>query len=233
MRRVAGVASIPSREIALHNMLHSMLHQVDLIYLALNNYSRIPEFAKNSKIKVFTFNRLNQGDAGKFFRAQEKDCYFFSCDDDIVYPHDYTATCIKNLNKAGPKVICTYGGRTFLKRPVRSYYNSPHRKYSLLGALKSRAEVEFPYSGVASFNTKYVTVRFEDFVIPNMADIWLAMIAKRRLYKCIAFPHPANWFRYQDQLMKGKPNIYDDCQVKGDKVQTKIVNTYRYLSMKG
>jgi len=232
MIKVAGVASVPEREAALHNMMLSILFQVDKLYVCLNGYSRVPEFLKNSKVQVFC--RQNElGDAGKFIMAGEKNAYYFSCDDDIFYPQNYVATCISNLNHAGERVICTYGGRSFNKRRIKSYYQSPCRKVNLIVPNKSRQEIEFPYTGVASFNTRNVSVRINDFVIPNMADIWMGMIAKRRNYKCIAFPHNGKWFRYQRELMEGKRNIYDEASAKGDAIQTKIVNTYNYHSMKG
>jgi glycosyltransferase involved in cell wall biosynthesis len=84
-KKYAGLATIPGREKMMKKAVESMLPQVDHIYISLNNYTKIPAWMDHKKITAI-FNNNSKGDSSKFSMANYVDGFFFSIDDDLIYP---------------------------------------------------------------------------------------------------------------------------------------------------
>ena len=101
--------------------------------------------------------------------------FFFSCDDDLIYPDTYVKDMIRGVNKY--KCIVTLHGRSFLIKPILSYYQSATHKYRCLDKVNYDVQVDVG-EGVMAFHTDMVKVKYSDFKAPpNMADIWMSKIA--------------------------------------------------------
>ena len=106
---IVGIASIPKRINALYQTLASLEHQANKIYVALNGYTEIPEWAGQFRNVEFTLTDNIMGDANKFLALDKAKGYFFSCDDDIIYPDNYVKTMVNKLKKFGNAIVTCHG----------------------------------------------------------------------------------------------------------------------------
>lgn len=191
---VAGIASIPAREEALYRVVDSIEDQVDKIYLALNNYTEIPEqFRDHPKIHCDLLkNEL--ADGAKFYHAGEEECYYFSLDDDLQYPPTYVQDTIGAIDTYN--CIVSYHGKRFDKRPILSYHRSFTTNVRCLGSWPYDVEVHVGGSGVMAFHTKDFKLSIKDIKSPFMADIHVAKKAHEQGVKIMALAHQSNYFQY-------------------------------------
>lgn len=215
MKIVAGVASIPSRERQLKRMVRSLLPQVSKINVALNDYDHVPEWLNRPNIEVFRTTN-EKGDANKFHQI-EGDLYL-SCDDDIMYPRNYVFKTRTNA-KTYHRDIITYHGRNITSFPVKSYYQADKVFYACRETLIGDVAVQFGGTGVMAFFPSEFCPTVEDFPTPNMADIHIAIAAKKAGKTIYCCRHRKGWFRVQDV-----PTTIYETHSLNDKVQTEYVN---------
>ena len=106
------IASLPERVEMLRKTVESLRPQVDEIFVGLNNYGITPDFLKEGEFAHFDNSR---GDAVKFYNVEKFRGYFFSCDDDLIYPLDYVKKLIAAIKKY--KCIVTLHGKTYRDNP--------------------------------------------------------------------------------------------------------------------
>ena len=201
-RIICGIATIKGREDALKETIHSIINQVDKIIVYQNGYSQIFNFLKNNKIEVYSSlnTGIDMGDAGKFYKLSEyKNDYYFSIDDDLVYPSDYVKTSLDVLKKYKNEIIVTYHGRTLIEN-AKSYYRDAKVKYKCLDDVSKYDFVHFGGTGVMAFHTSFVKVHFNYFKHPNMADIWVGLFARENNIPILVIPHSANWIKYSNKF---------------------------------
>jgi hypothetical protein len=117
-----------NRKDSLLKTIESIYNQADTINIALNLYSEVPKELIDNKINIFnTDNSI--GASFKFLRICESNGYFFSIDDDLIYPKNYSDYMIDKFNQYDRKNIVTLHGRKYNEFPIKSYYKSPHIKY--------------------------------------------------------------------------------------------------------
>ena len=114
------MATMPGREKQLARAVASLINQVDKIRVVCNNMSQPPECLGHPKIEPIV-GLPDMTDNGKFYaldnlKGRE---YYFTVDDDIIYPRDYVARTIRNIQKYHS--IITYHGRR-LRAPGVEYY---------------------------------------------------------------------------------------------------------------
>jgi hypothetical protein len=78
MKIVVGMATFAGREKAVERAMQSLVNQVDEIILYDNEVNP------------------NLYDNGKFYglKLQRKPCYYFTADDDLIYPSNFVQTMI-------------------------------------------------------------------------------------------------------------------------------------------
>jgi len=191
---ICGMATIKERIPALKNAVESLVNQVDELHIYQNGYKESLDFLDNKKIYIYSSmdTNINRGDAGKFYTVgNNDDCYYFSVDDDIIYPSDYVSKTIHGLNKYDDRVIVSYHGKILDESSKYHDKNAivfHYRKY-----LAKDEEIYFPGTGVSCFRTKYVKINFNDFVYPNMADVILGVECRVKEIKCVCLAHKADW----------------------------------------
>ena len=94
----ANIATQPKRFESLLETLESIDGQFDEIRLYLNNFSYVPDELK----KYTTYIGDDLTDNGKFFWSNNEDEYYFTLDDDIIYPSDYVE---KTLPLIGDRIV--------------------------------------------------------------------------------------------------------------------------------
>lgn len=206
----ANIATQPEREEQLIKTVESLYNQVDKINIFLNDYTKIPKWCLDTKIR--TRMSVNIGDQGKFMFNEVG--YYFTCDDDIIYPLDYVEV-LKSKIKGN---IVTIHGKNF-KTPCKSYYHDAFDKIRCDSLLDADKQVQIPGTGVMAFHTDTIKFTPSDFKRKNMADIWVGIKAKRLEIPIICIAHKANWV----QLQETESSIWHEHHEK-DEYQTTLIN---------
>lgn len=133
----------------------------------------------------------DKGSNAKFHFIQD-DEYYFTCDDDLIYPPDYVSRTLAALKKHGGYV--TYHGRK-LRGLGRNYYNG-HRFFSCLGSVEVDEVIDVPGTGVGCFNTNDfkpdAPARVE---WRNMDDIGIGYECARQDVKVTVLAHEKGWLK--------------------------------------
>jgi hypothetical protein len=108
--RTAIIPTMPSRLDYLRKAVVSIIDQVDMLYIYLNNFMHVPDFLLGND-KITNVINKDWGSAGRFFIADKIKGYLFFLDDDLIYPDDYTQKCIAKIEQYERKAIITLHGR--------------------------------------------------------------------------------------------------------------------------
>jgi len=220
-KRIVGIASLPEREECLKETIDSLYNQVDKIIIGLNNYDKIPNFLNKDKIESYLLDN-SLGDAAKFYKIEDyKNHYYFTCDDDIIYPDNYCDMLIEKSTKLN-SIVGVHGVN--IKYPFLKYYLN-RTIYHFNNVLTYDLEVDILGTGTCLIDTSLLDLKLETFKIPNMADIWLADFCKKNNIKLYTIERKMNWLEYNSN-MKENWTIYD--HHKGnDKIQTNIIKQWK------
>lgn len=226
-----GIATMPERLLSLEDTVNSILPQVGKLFVYLNRYEKVPDFLKHPKIKTFLGSKASGdiGDIGKFFNVENVKGYFFSIDDDLIYPPDYVARYIAAIELHGRKAAITTHGRNFAKMPTHSYYHGHSESFRCLGDQPKDAIVHVGGTGVMAFHTDTLKLSVDDFEASNMADIWFAKVCNEQGVKIISLAHNVNWIKESRKYDKDY-TIYNFCH-RNEKVQTEIINTIEWKQL--
>jgi hypothetical protein len=178
----------------------------------------IPNFLHHNKINLF-FTDNSIGDAFKFLNLEKVDGYYFSIDDDLIYPPTYVSDTIKKCKEFNNKKVVTYHGRNFSSFPISSYYRSASERYACLNKVKNDVKVQFGGTGVMCFHTSLMKIPIDYFKNANMADIWIGKYCIENNIEIICLKHDEGYIKYIPQ----KTTIYNESS-KSDKIQTDLVN---------
>jgi len=218
-RIIVNVASYKRTE-SLIRTLESIINQCDEINVALNDHymEEIPDFLHHNKINLF-FTDNSIGDAFKFLNLEKVGGYYFSIDDDLIYPPTYVSDTIKKCKEFNNKKVVTYHGRNFSSFPISSYYRSASERYACLNKVKNDVRVQFGGTGVMCFHTSLMKIPINYFKNANMADVWVGKYCIENNIEIICLKHDEGYIKYIPQ----KTTIYND-ESKSDKIQTDLVN---------
>lgn len=200
------------------NTIQSIYNQCDIINVALNDYDEIPVELYDKKINLFITDN-DRGDAYKFYKLMDSDGYYFTIDDDLIYPENYTKYMVDKVNQYNRKSIITLHARTFNSFPINSFYNSKSTVYHFKKSLDKDRKVQFGGTGVMCFHTDLFKVPIEYFDKPNMADVWVGKYAKENNIEITCVEHNGGFVKQQDI----DSSIYNT-GLKNDDIQTKLTN---------
>lgn len=209
-----------NRPVGLVNAVRSVINQCDFINVSLNSYKHIPEeLCKNNKIRILITDN-QYGDAYKFSEFIHSSGYYFTIDDDIIYPPDYTDFMISNVEKYNRRSIITLHGRKYKKFPIKSFTEKAEVLH-FKTKVESDKVVHIGGTGVMCIHTDLCRIPLEYFKHPNMADIWVAKWASEHKIDIVCVKHDKNYLT--PQLSEGE-TIYGTT-IKSNQIQTNIVNS--------
>jgi|SRR6056297_250013 len=195
---ICGIASLPEREKNLEATINSLYNQFDSINIALNGYERIPSFLRyDSKFNV-VLSSNNGGAKMKFFFVDGCHDYYFSCDDDLIYPQDYVDRMIDKIQQYNNKIIVTaHGGNIQPDMSVKvkgggRRFNQPLAKDQF---------IMYGGTGVMSFYQPYARLSFRDFYYDNMVDVNMYYKTQDKKMPVLLINKPENWIKYQDSVL--------------------------------
>jgi hypothetical protein len=218
-----GLASIPERTNQLFATLLSIIHQVDHIYVYLNNYEVIPDYLDHPKISVYTSETHGDlGAAGKFFKIDDvKTGYYFTIDDDIIYPSDYVERIVATLQKyRNSAAVCVHGS---IFGSTIEWYFERTVVFDMRYALNQDMFVTLAGSGCLAFYRPNIRMRFDDYFPEVMCDLKFSIIARQQGIPIISLARPADWLRPQDEMSK---NNYYDGMLVDDGRRTEVAQKY-------
>lgn len=221
----AAVASIPGRQAQLAAVVAAIAPQVDVLHVYLNGYATVPDFLQG-KSAVRVARSQDWGDArdnGKFHFLGEAGSYYLTLDDDLAYPADYVRTLLLNIEKYGRRAVVGVHG-VLLAHPMTRFYANR----TVLGfrhGLVADRSVHLLGTGTVAFHRDTLALTYSDFGEPGMADLWLAIAAKRQgvPLRCIA--RGPGWLRPLGEA--GQPSLYGEyARAAGDEVQTGLARAH-------
>lgn len=142
-RVTANIATHPQRFNKLLITLKSIEGQFDEVRIYLNNFTSVPdELAGYS-----TYLGPDITDNAKFVWCSEPGEYYFTLDDDIIYPPDYVS---RTLPLIGDRVVSYHGRRLYGKG--QRYYDN-HRLWYFQDGLAQERSLDVAGTGVMAFDT--------------------------------------------------------------------------------
>ena len=219
MRVSANICSLVERKEQLINTIKSIVNQVDVVNVCLNNYLECP--FEHPKVNYFYSDNVFT-DAGKFLFVKDFKGYYLTLDDDLTVSPTYVEDTIKMIDKY--KVV-SYHGRTFLKFPIESYHKTPAIRNRCLSEQTFTEPVQIAGSGVMGFHTDYFSPPMTIFKKGLMSDIWISCYARENNILIWGLKHSATYFKYQEV-----PNTIYEQKVNNCQFETDLVNKYFHTS---
>jgi glycosyltransferase involved in cell wall biosynthesis len=217
-KKIVNISSF-GRIGSLEKTLQSIYNQCDEINLCLNDkITELPDFLLQPKINLYITDN-SKGDAFKFMSLETKNGYYLTIDDDLIYPPNYVNFMVDKCKEYNNKKIITLHGRSFYNFPIKSYYNSNAQRFYYYEKVLDDVKVQFGGTGVMCLHTSLLKKSINDFLLPNMADVWIGKFAKENNIDIICVKHEKNFIKSIPHLK----TIYDDSK-NNDLNQTKIVN---------
>lgn len=219
-----GIASIPQREKSLKKTIDSIIHQVDKIGVFLDKYDRTPEFLKNNPKITFKhsgdFDR-EIGDAGKFYWVDNHEGFYFTCDDDLIYPIDYVERIKKRITSNDYPIVVGWHGSVILT-PFENYYDGKSRRVFTFGAPRPYdTPVHILGTGCLGFHTSHIDVSFNDFETPNMADVYFSRLGQIQKVPFIVIKHSKGEITEDDNSQEYSIYKHSSQEVSQSKHNTK------------
>lgn len=224
-KKFAGLAAIPSRELALKRVVNSLVHQVDQLGVYLNGWNHIPDFLNHPKIVVaMSQDHGDLGDAGKFFWINDFEGYYFSCDDDLVYPNDYIQRIIDKIKYYDYRAVVGWHG-SVVSDFFEDYYDPKDRRvFSYSAGRPFDLDVHILGTGVLGFHSSTIKVSLQDFERPNMADIFFARLGQQQKVKFVVMEHKPKEIETIEEFQEDSINKHGQKQVESAKNVRKYKN---------
>ena len=188
LKVTANIATQPHRFESLLKTLETIDGQFDEIRLYLKNFDYVP-----SELKKFTtYIGEDLTDNGKFFWSNNDNEYYFTLDDDILYPNDYVE---KTLPLIGDRII-SYHGRILVGQN-RGYY-SKHKAYMYYWELPRERKLDVMGTGVSAFNTNFFKPNLWRTPNYKMTDLVISLEAHMCNIPIISPKKSKNWLSFED-----------------------------------
>ena len=192
---IFSLATTQNREKNLESIIPNILQQSDLIYVNLVGYKSTPEILKNNKIVINRFEEA--GSEIRFFNYNDilKDSYYFTIDDDILYPKDYTYKIINNMKIYNNEVVCCVHGSNIDKNLNGGFYKKNRKVFHFKEELSNNIEVMIPGVGTSCFYKGSTKINIEDYKVRNMSDTYTACFLAEQNIKRISIKRENVWLK--------------------------------------
>lgn len=212
-----SLCSIPSRVNFLETTLKSLEKQVDLIFLYLDKYDSVPQFILDNKkisIKRSQDEDIDYRDNAKFLAFNElkekgQDFYYFTCDDDIEYPHDYVHTMIRALKHFDNKVIAGVHGVIVEEKPVKYFKRRFTYNFELDSLQNFRLVNNLGTGTVAFHSTVFSKIDPRIWSRGGMVDIFFSIECLKKSIPMVCIPRHADWLHSYEET-KLTPTLFNE-----------------------
>eukprot|EP00178_Gracilaria_changii_P023099 TRINITY_DN6935_c0_g1_i3.p1 TRINITY_DN6935_c0_g1~~TRINITY_DN6935_c0_g1_i3.p1 ORF type:complete len:643 (-),score=56.29 TRINITY_DN6935_c0_g1_i3:3098-5026(-) len=237
----ASIASIWTRETALHSAVHSLATQVDHMNVYLNSYDSVPSYLYAPYITVVRSqdktSRGDVGDVGKFFWCNDINTDFhLTADDDIIYPPDYVESLLEFWHSFSPPVVVGVHGIRIIQQDLtpsnggkgKGYYGS-RKVFMAVEHVRMQQNVHIIGTGTMMYRPQdlgHIDIE-STFQEPNMADVWFGLLAQKLKVPMMIIPHEEGW-------IKEVPGTFEDSIYKrstrsrtSDRLQTRAAKSIK------
>jgi glycosyltransferase involved in cell wall biosynthesis len=224
---IASLCSIPERVDSLRQTLASLAPQVDALNIYLDRYDSIPDFVLgcHPRVEVHRSEKYpGLRDNGKFLAlsTQQQPCYFFTADDDIIYPPDYVASMIRSIEYYGRRAVVGVHG-VLVPEYSEGYFSGYRKVLMFKNGLEADALVNNLGTGTVAFYSGLLrNLTLEHFPSPGMADLHLSVFCKRLGIPMIAVARPDEWLR---ELPTSGTSLYEEFN-NVDSSQSALIQQY-------
>lgn len=207
---IAGIASIPSREQSLRQVLDSICRQVDHVEVVLNGYEAVPDWLRDGRITVTASQEVgDHADNAKFLGiGKYAGCVYFAIDDDILYPADYVARMLECMARYGGRAAVGVHG-AFV--PVRPGTFLQRRVWCFWDALPFDAPCSYAGTGTIALSREMMpSCPLSLFTDTGMSDLFVASRLKKQRIPVICIERPDGWLRKIPN--PGHPSLWQRAQ---------------------
>lgn len=221
-----GMATYPPRKKCLKEVIDTILPQCTKLYIFLNQYKEIPTFLNRKKVRPILGNKEgNCGDIGKFWFVDQLNGYYFTVDDDILYPYNYSQKMIAALEYHKRNAVIGVHGCVLNMRHMWNYYRARNLTNYRNGLQKER-RVHVIGTGTAAFHTDTFKLSKDCFRVKNMADIWFAVEGQKQKIPFILIQRPSYWLRDAPSARQTTSIYSRSKNKKHGEYQTKVIKEY-------
>lgn len=230
----ASGCCIPERLESFKLVVQRILPQVDHLYVYLDKFEKIPSFLNNNKITVTLSKDYSKDhrDNAKFLafdklKSQLSNFYYFTIDDDILYPHDYVRSMLDRLKVYNNSLVVGVHGVMHEEYP-KSYFKRRFVYHFQETKLESPKLVNNLGTGTVAFHSSLFRQLNPDlWPVGGMVDIYFSKECRRNNILLLCIDRHINWLNETCES-KGSPNLCDEYRVS-DK-EAKIISEIRTMS---
>lgn len=201
MKIIFSLSTISNRSKNIDIILSNIINQFDILYINLIGYDKIPEKLKNNKkIKVNSFKEAGSETRFHNYIDCPDNSYFFTIDDDILYPQNYSEIIISNMQEYNNEVVCCVHGSNINQNLTSGFYKKNRQVFHFKDSLSTNTEVMIPGVGTSCFYKKNTKINIEDYKVRNMSDTYTACFLAEQNIKRVAVKREKNWLKPLDEF---------------------------------
>ncbi len=204
----ATMASEPGRIEMLRKSVRSLLAQVDILHVYLNNYSSIPRFLNHEKIYITSSQDFgNLGECGKYYWVGDFGAYHFICSDTIIYPQNYIKVLKQKVDDNDRQTTIGAGGYKIVK-PFTNFDQSVIQ-ISEFQETHNDKPVDVLKDSCLVFHTSSLAVSRHHFYQPALSSIWFSILALEQNTPLICAEHAEAWIQPAGHLEEPLSDKHD------------------------
>ena len=192
---IGSIATMPSRADTFSRMLHSVLSQVDRLYVFLDGFEEIPSVLRDlPKCHISMLpEQGNLHSSSRFLVPQlfGSDAIVALFDDDIFYPPDYVSRIRRAYAQYGGQCIIGFHATIFLP-PHFSYARHRYNVHFSSG-LSNDMNVHELGAGTAAFISSTFSPNPANWRYRHMDDLYMAAEAVKKNLTLVALKREADW----------------------------------------
>lgn len=193
--KIFSINCINSRIENLKLILPNILEQADKLYINFIGVDKLPEipYIKNNK-KIIINQFFKGGSELRFFNYDNcnNDSYYFTIDDDIIYPKDYSEKLINVIKTNNNNVVCCVHGSD-IDLNLKSNYYKNKITYNFKNKLEENKIVMIPGVGTSCFYCNKVKINLLDFEVSNMSDVYISSFLYNQKIPIISIKRNNMW----------------------------------------
>ena len=220
------MATYPPRQKCLKETVPSLVNQCSRLFIYLNDYSSVPDFLAHPRIEAFCGSKYPScGDIGKFYMIEHVDGYYFTVDDDIIYPSDYMKRMVNRIEFYQHRAVLGVHGCVLNMNHMHNYYRARNLT-NYRNHLSMDRPVHVIGTGTAAFHTSTIKITLKQFPIPNMADIWFALQGQKQKVPFILINRGGFWLKDSPSAPSTSSIYRKSMNKEHGKLQTQTIKNY-------
>jgi len=199
-KKIFSINVIKERVSNLKKIIPNILIQSDLIYIncighKIDKNDDEFKFLDNEKIKFYFFDEGGSETRFIHYNKHPHNVYYFTIDDDILYPKDYSEKLISSMKKFDNKIICCVHGSDLNLNLNCDLYKKRKNPIHFTFELEKTRKVMIPGVGTSCFYVPNFKVNIADFKNKNMSDPYVSVFAKKQKVDIYSIPRKKMWLK--------------------------------------